>query len=58
LKQSCGTSLVAVVLLIELPALAHAGLYKCIDEKTQSVTYSGTPCISETESAIMDGSQH
>lgn len=55
LKQSFGTSLVAVVLLLGLPALAHAGLYKCIDEKTKSVTYSGTPCVSGTESAIIDG---
>ena len=55
LKQLHGASLVAVVLLIGLPALAHAGLYKCIDEKTKSVTYSGTPCASGTESAIMDG---
>jgi hypothetical protein len=55
LKQSFGTLLVAVVLLIGFPALAHAGLYKCIDEKTKSVTYSGTPCISGTESANIDG---
>jgi len=55
LNQSCRTSLVAVILLIGLPALAHAGLYKFIDEKTKSVTYSGTPCIPGTENAIMDG---
>jgi len=55
LKQSCGTSLVAVLLLIGLSAFAHAGLYKCIDEKTKSVTYSGMPCISGSENAIIDG---
>ena len=55
MKQSFGTLLVAVVLLIGFPALAHAGLYKCIDEKTKSVTYSGTPCDSGAETATMDG---
>ena len=53
--RSGRTALSALVLLIGLPVLAHAGLYKCIDEKTKSVTYSGTPCVSGAETAIMDG---
>ena len=55
-------SCVAFVLLLGLPACAYAGLYKCVDEKTKAVTYSGTPCpsgdvrtLSITENAIMDG---
>lgn len=46
---------VAVVLLVWLPALAQAGLYKCIDENTKAVPYRGTACASGTESANMDG---
>ena len=54
---------VAAVLLTSLPILAEASLYKCVDEKTKAVTYSGTACVSGdeskltiTENAIMDGS--
>ncbi len=54
---------VAVVMLVCLPALAHAaGLYKCVDEKTKAVTYSGIPCmtgdvsaLTVTENAVIDG---
>lgn len=46
---------VAALTFVCLPALAHAGLYKCIDENTKAVTYSGTACASGTESANMDG---
>jgi hypothetical protein len=55
MNQSCRTSLAAVVLLIGLPGLAHAGLYKCIDENTKAVTYSGTACAPGTENANIDG---
>jgi hypothetical protein len=53
---------VAALLLSSLPILAEAALYKCVDEKTKAVTYSGTACVSGnenkvsiTENAIMDG---
>jgi hypothetical protein len=53
---------VIAVMLTSLPALADAALYKCVDEKTKAVTYSGTACVSGnesklsiTENAIMDG---
>jgi hypothetical protein len=45
MNQLCRIS-VAVVLFIGLPIYAHAGQYKCVDEKTKAVTYSGTPCAS------------
>src|SRR5690242_10316355 len=35
-----------VVLCVGLPICAHAAQYKCVDEKTKAVTYSGTPCPS------------
>lgn len=36
----------AFVLFIGLPMCAEAAQYKCVDEKTKAVTYSGTPCPS------------
>jgi hypothetical protein len=54
---------VIAVMFTWLPVLADAALYKCVDEKTKAVTYSGTACVSGneskvsiTENAIMDGS--
>jgi hypothetical protein len=37
------------IMLTWLPILADAALYKCIDEKTKAVTYSGTACMTGVE---------
>ena len=54
----------AVLLLVGLPLLAEAQVYKCTDEQTRAVTYSGTPCatgdvkkLGYSNNAIMDSEQ-